>query len=1158
MKLEGVSQKVFLDRYSLKNKAGEAIEKEPDQMWKRVASGIAKEEKPKNRKHWESEFNRVMKGFKYIPGGRVLAGAGTGYDVTYYNCYVIPNPPDSRNGILENLGHMVEIMAHGGGVGVNLSSLRPRGARVSKVNGYSSGPVNWAELYSVATHDIIQQGGSRRGALMIMLWDWHPDIQEFINVKRDLSRIRGANLSVCVSDKFMEAVKNDDDWNFIYPDILDPKYDTKWDGYMQDWIDKGGKVKVHKTIRARDLWDQICEAAWNSAEPGVVFMERYNKWHNNYYFNRINCVNPCITADTKVTTTDGIKTVGELYLSGEPIKIVVNGNKFQATNFFKTGTKQVYRLTTKEGYEIRLTKDHEIFTPHGKVEASKLQHGDKIQLSKLGAFGTQGSLEEGRVLGWLVGDGAMKVNGNATLFFYGEEKQELAPQFSNYVYKMVDGEQVVSRPYPIKPQYIASEDKAIIESTRLWRIAKRYGLSPDNKYKVPAVVFNGTKPMQQGFIQALFSADGHVAGTAEKGISVRLTSVSKQLLQDVQLLLLNFGIASKIYSNRRSAQARLLPDGRGGYKKYNCKAYHDLVISKNNLRCFAQEINFLHMYKQAKLETLLASYGKRGPYIETFTATFERLIADGREDVFDITVDKIHRFAANGMIISNCGEEGLPPWGVCNLGSLNLATFVDDSGNFDYDLLEDHVKVAVRFQDNVIDGDVYIFEGIRKAQLEGERRIGIGTMGLADALIKMKICYGSEEGLEIIEKIYKLIRDTAYDASADLAKEKGAFPKFKRNKYLNAYFIKKLPESLRNKISKYGVRNSVILMQAPTGSTSLMAGVSSGIEPVFEFSFTRRDRLGEHKIFHPIYDEWRKNHPDEDRPDYFVSAADLTPQNHVRVQAAIQKYVDASISKTVNAPKDFTVKNVKDLYTMAYEMGCKGITFMREGSRPGVLEREADHVKPEVTADNVPTITRRPLVLQGATYKMQTPVGKSFITVNTDPAGEPAEVFINIGKGGTDVSAMAEAMGRLISLVFRMNAPVSGEDRVRSVLYQLGGIGGRSSTGFGKEKVLSLPDALSKVLGAHFNVTATNGTYKIMNHIDSMTNGHIEDSLPTNLNGEEKSEDETSEDETIVTLPAQLMMQSTTHLDICPDCGDASLAHEEGCKKCYSCGYSEC
>ena len=201
MKLTGVSEKVFLDRYSLKNKKGEPVEKNPDEMWKRVAKAVAEKETKETRKKWEKEFYIAMKDFKYVPGGRILAGAGTGYDITYYNCFVIPSPKDSRGGILETLKQMVEIMAHGGGVGFNLSSLRPRGMRVEKVNGKSSGPMNWAELFSVATRDIIQQGGTRRGALMLMIWDWHPDLEEFITVKQDLSRILGANLSVCISDK---------------------------------------------------------------------------------------------------------------------------------------------------------------------------------------------------------------------------------------------------------------------------------------------------------------------------------------------------------------------------------------------------------------------------------------------------------------------------------------------------------------------------------------------------------------------------------------------------------------------------------------------------------------------------------------------------------------------------------------------------------------------------------------------------------------------------------------------------------------------------------------------------------------------------------------------------------------------------------------------
>ena len=223
MKLDGIRQKVFLDRYSLKDKEGKPVEQTPDEMWRRVSKAIAGVEKPKDRKIWEKKFYDAMEGFKFLPGGRILSGAGTGFDVTYFNCFVIPNPPDSRSGIMQNLTQMIEIMARAGGVGLNLSSLRPRGTRVKKVNGFSSGPLNWAELYSLATKDIVQQGGSRRGALMLMLHDWHPDIEEFITVKQDLNKINGANLSVCVSDAFMDAVKKDADWDLVYPDLDDKK-----------------------------------------------------------------------------------------------------------------------------------------------------------------------------------------------------------------------------------------------------------------------------------------------------------------------------------------------------------------------------------------------------------------------------------------------------------------------------------------------------------------------------------------------------------------------------------------------------------------------------------------------------------------------------------------------------------------------------------------------------------------------------------------------------------------------------------------------------------------------------------------------------------------------------------------------------------------------
>lgn len=851
--LEGIRRDVFIDRYSLKDDAGNPLEEYPEQMWRRVARGIAQAEaSDSKRKEWEKKFDWAMQDFKFVPGGRILSGAGTGFDVTFYNCYVLPSPKDSRDGILDNLKEMIEIMSRGGGVGINLSSLRPRGARVKKVNGFSSGPLNWAELYSVATHDIIQQGGTRRGALMLMLWDWHPDIEEFITVKKDLSRINGANLSVCVSDRFMTAVKNNEDWPLLFPDLDDPQYDAKWDGIIENWIEAGGKVKILKTVRARDLWDMIAQAAWDSAEPGVVFMERYNKWHNNYYFNKINCVNPC-------------------------------------------------------------------------------------------------------------------------------------------------------------------------------------------------------------------------------------------------------------------------------------------------------------------------------------------------------------------------GEEGLPNYGVCNLGSINLVPFVSDDGGFDYKLLEEVVGVAVRFLDNVVDSDIYIFEGIKKTQLEGERRVGLGTMGLGDALIKMKIRYGSEESLVVIDRIYKLIRDAAYEASTGLAKEKGAFPKFDKVKYTQSYFIKSLPQNLRKKVKRQGIRNSIILMQAPTGSTSLMSGVTSGIEPVFEFSFVRRDRLGEHIIYHPLFDAWRSAHPEAEKPDYFVSAQELTPLDHVKVQAAIQKYVDASISKTVNAPATFSVDDVKKLYSLAYELGCKGVTFMRSGSRPGVLETLPSQKKEEVPgisdgvreekapvpamlgeATNGEMLVKRPFVVKGSTYRLETPVGSAFVTLNETEDSMPLEVFVNVGKAGSDVAAMAEALGRTISTALRLKGSLTPRERAREIATQLSGIGGRRSVGFGPNKIRSLPDAISFALSIHYGFklngdakmhqatieagavmvayspvlgqppnggltvdpVAAPATLDTTMPETSGTNGHKELNGDGNGNGANSVIEELNTE--VASSPQIILPSGHVAGDICPSCGASSLVYEEGCSKCYSCGHAEC
>ena len=1034
-------------------------------------------------------------------------------------------------------------------------------------------PLGPSEVYDFEVDDIhllagggIYTSNSRRGALMLMLDDNHPDIEEFITVKRTPGKIEHANLSVCISDKFMQAVKDDANWDLI------------WQG------------EVKKTIRARQLWDLICTSAWESAEPGMVFMDRCNTEANTWYYEKIRCVNPCITGDTLIYTENGLISAEELYTTGVPVKVVspditirelaFAGHKEgsqqftqtsptkavslrQASHVFTSGIKPVYRLRTKEGYSLRLTEDHKVLTTRGWKHSCDLVPGDKIHLLHgEGRFGTSGSEDLGHVLGWLVGDGYLNRQSqpdksSVSLCFFGSE-QAIAPHFAEMVNRLVATAPVKQqqRQYIVGIQKINGREETRVESTRLMRVIDPELLT--NKLLVPPSVLRGSREMQKGFLAALFTADGSVQGSLEKGVSVRLTSISEGLLENTQRLLLNFGIASYIYKNRRESGTRQLPDGKGGMASYDCQSYHDLMISRSNLVAFAKHIGFLTVEKQSKLEALLADY-VREPYRENFFATFESLTPDGEERVYDLTEPEAHQFVANGLVISNCGEQPLPEYGVCNLGALNVSAFVEN-GKMNWERLAETSKVAMRFLDNVVDANEYFIKENAEAQL-GTRRTGLGTMGLADALIKMQIAYGSEESLPTIERIYQTIRDAAYEASADIAVEKGAFPHFERDKYMQGHFIQRLPAAVQEKIKKQGIRNAVLLTQAPTGTTSLLSGVSSGIEPVYDFAMVRRDRTGEHIMYHPLLQEWRDKHPNEHTPHYFVSSKDLTPEEHVRVQAMVQKYTDSSISKTVNAPNEHTVEQVQKLYRLAYEMGCKGITYYRDGSRDAVLTRVEDEEKKKkaseekqmtsVMMEPVTSIQQgvkpRPPVVQGYTRQVNAPEGKINVTINSDEQG-PLELFITVGKAGSDIAALAEALGRLISLNLRLLSPLSQTDRAQEIAEQLRGIGGSRSVGFGIQQVRSLPDAVARALELHMESlqeaaqqeAPANGSNGVA-HAQKASN---ENGVANGKHVEEPN-------------PLSLGKLSVTG-NMCPQCGCNTLVFEEGCKKCYNCGHSEC
>ncbi|MEL1236041.1 MAG: adenosylcobalamin-dependent ribonucleoside-diphosphate reductase, partial [Candidatus Neomarinimicrobiota bacterium] len=416
-----------------------------------------------------------------------------------------------------------------------------------------------------------------------------------------------------------------------------------------------------------------------------------------------------------------------------------------------------------------------------------------------------------------------------------------------------------------------------------------------------------------------------------------------------------------------------------------------------------------------------------------------------------------------------CAEQPLPDGGCCNLGAVNLERFVDDNGNFMIDQFKETVAIGTRFLDNVVDYnmDRHALED-QKENAKNDRRVGLGILGLGDMLVRLGIKYDSEDALQTIDQIMQIFRDTAYETSAQLAVEKGQYPNFDWQGYSKSKFVKNLPKSLQEKIKKDGIRNCTLTTVAPTGSGAIVSRVTSGVEPIFATSYKRRvkenDGYGksfkEYTVYHPIIEKLFET--DEDLPEHVVTAHNIDPYFRVKMQGTIQKYIDSSISSTVNLAENITVETIADIYMTAYEAGLKGITVYREGSREGILVTEEGENKADETVESSqlslePSTDKsprtRPTQTSGVTRRIRTGEGTLYITINEDENGL-CEVFTTIGKAGGNAAAQSEAISRLISLSLR-----SGLDP-HAIVRQLKGISGPNPTWEDGRLILSTPDAI--------------------------------------------------------------------------------------------------
>ena len=749
-----IAAQIWDMKYRFKDAKGAPIDADVEDTWRRIAKDLAKVES--DPATWEETFYNALSDFKYLPAGRIIAGAGTGRSVTLFNCFVMGTIPDNMGGIFEMLKEAALTMQQGGGIGYDFSTIRPKGADVKGVAADASGPLSFMDVWDAMCRTIMS-AGSRRGAMMATMRCDHPDVEAFIAAKQDAARLRMFNLSVLITDDFMDAVKADGPWDLVF------------DG------------KVYETVRAVDLWNKIMRGTYEYAEPGVIFIDRINKANNLSYVEQIAATNPC-------------------------------------------------------------------------------------------------------------------------------------------------------------------------------------------------------------------------------------------------------------------------------------------------------------------------------------------------------------------------GEQPLPPYGACLLGSINMAQLVDrpfeEGADLDEAKLDELVRVAVRMMDNVVDASKFPLEA-QAREAAAKRRIGLGVTGLADALLMVGSRYGSEEAARLTERWLHAVARAAYLASVDLAKEKGPFPLFDAEAYLASGTMQMMDEDVRDAIREHGIRNALLTSIAPTGTISLYAGnVSSGIEPVFAYAYTRKvlqkdgSRTEEEVVDYAV-NLWREKFGDKALPDYFVNAQTLAPLDHVRMQAAAQKWVDSSISKTINCPEDISFDDFKDVYMEAWDSGCKGCTTYRPNAVTGSVlsvSETADTTpseNPETTTDGdviyMSEPLDRPAELEGQTYKVKWPDSEHaiYITINDivlNGHRRPFEVFIN--SKNMEHFAWTVALTRMISAVFRRGGDVSFVvEELKAVFDPRGGAWMQG------KYIPSILAAIGGVIEKHMIAT-----------------GFIE--------GEGmglKSDPQ-----------AQVVNLSEGRGPACPSCGQFDLRMVEGCMTCGSCGHSKC
>jgi len=1105
----------------------------------------------------EETIYNLFKDFKYIiPQGSVMSQLGAKSIGSLSNCFVIGQPEDSYGGIFRKDEEMAQLMKRRGGVGIDISTLRPEGTPTSNAAKSSTGAVSFMHRFSNTTREVAQNG--RRGAAVISIDIKHPDVMEFIKIKRDLSQVTGANISIKLNDEFMKAVESDEDYALRFPcDISFPIDEIDITKSEYNKLETWSNCRVKK-IKAKEYWDEIIKSAHNVAEPGLMFWDTMVNYSPDGVYEQFKQVttNPCFRGDMRILTPTGYKTFKEL--NNQETEFINKDGEIVQGTVWCNGTKSIYKLTTWNNNYIYCTEDHVFLTTDNKEVEAKSLIGKRL----MPYFTINEEINEYVKLGFLQGDSNLiELRSNSYLGLkinIKEKDREIAELFeiqNNNLSIYIQGYNELLKQLKFNDNPLPERD--LPKTFDTWSIK--------NKLM---------------FFKGMYSANGSII--TNQRIAYKTTC--KTLSEQIKMFLHYVGINSYITTNKEKLTTFC-------NEEYFCEESYDINISDfESIKIFAEKIGFVHSYKKNSLINLIL---EKAPKIRSFTY-------DSTDLVYDFNLqDNTHWGIVENVIAHNCAEIGMQPYDACRLIAVNLYNFVEnpftEEAKFNFEKLYIINYEAMRLSDDLIDLEIEHIDRILtklesdtesetikwteidlwnkiKETAQASRRTGLGFTALGDTLAALGLKYDSEEALNTIEKIMGWKLKSELDCTTDLAIFRGTFDGWNNNlEFTDSKIREDLFENKGNnsfysfintnfvleskRMQKYGRRNLSWSSVAPTGSVSILAACTSGIEPLFMGYYMRRKKVNpndkdakvdftdqngdtwqEFPVLHPKFKEWIKTTSDfkgqveaniitkiedfnnatlkslfEQSPWYGSTANDINWIKRVQIQSIIQKYITHSISSTINLPNNVTEEEVSKIYLESWKQGLKGITVYRDGSRSGVLVSSEN--KNRNTFDYIDAV-KRPKELEGEVHQI-TIKNVTYKVIIGLLNNKPYEIFLDssINKINGKGIILKKSKGNYffkgdnttIDITSHMNEQEAAITRLISTSLRHGA------------DIKFIVEQLNKCNGDLFSFTK--GLARVLKKY--IPNG----------------------------------AKSTVK---CSECGSSNVIFEEGCNKCLDCGASTC